>query len=97
MKSLPHHIISSGIICFPYDSINSPSIIMSQPPISSRAISPALSQATSMSSTDHGDTGSVFKAPQGSKSQNLPSQAAVSRPKRSQHQAQLSFNMVSLA
>ena len=85
MKSLPYYTISSRITCFPIDSINNLLIIMSQLPISSRVVSPALSQATSMSSTNHGDTGSVFKAPQGSKSQNLPSQVAVSRPKRSQH------------
>jgi hypothetical protein len=65
---------------------------MSQPPISSsdRAISPSalhiissvFSELSSISSTDYGDTGSVFKAPQGSKSQNISSQALISRPKR---------------
>lgn len=70
---------------------------MSQLPNSGRGLSPATSEITSTLSesysTDPGDTGSIFKAPN---TQIIASQASSSRPKRSQHQAQLSFNQVSI-
>lgn len=68
---------------------------MSQSLDSTRANSLAPSDATTvlsiLSSTDLGDTGSLFRAP---KAANQPSNVTNTRPKRNQHQAQLSFNKV---
>ena len=72
---------------------------MSQTSFPSRDTSLAPSDMTSglsvRSSTDPGDTGSIFRAPRTLNSQATVSQAPLNRPKRTQHQAQLSFNMVS--
>jgi hypothetical protein len=76
---------------------------MSQTPISGRGASPAASNVTSaltevssMSSTNHGDSGSIWKAPRALNTQSNEQQVTTRRMKRTQHQAQLSFNIVSL-
>jgi hypothetical protein len=50
-----------------------------------------------MSSTNHGDTGFIFGGPRGFNNIQINTQqVSSSRPKRTQYQAQLLFNKVSL-
>jgi hypothetical protein len=76
---------------------------MSQITNSSRATSLAASDITLarselsfISSTDHGDTGSIFRGPRASNTQMDTQQVSSNCPKRTQYQAQILFNKVSL-
>jgi hypothetical protein len=71
---------------------------MSQSTIPGWESSPAALDVTStlstLSSFNSLDTGSIYKAPKPFASQNNTLQTPTGRPKRTQHQAQLSFNAV---